>query len=70
MSRTPQFIARLEREAVRFLRHEATIKRFLHADRDFIALCHYNTNIDNAWFWRDRPARSNADCWTGVGSGR
>ena len=46
--------ARLERDAVRFLRHEATIKRFLHADRDFIALCHYNANIDNAWFWRDR----------------
>jgi len=48
-----QFIARLERDAVLFLRHEATIKRFLHADRDFIALCHWNTHIDNAWFWRD-----------------
>jgi hypothetical protein len=51
----PAFIARLEREAVRFLHHEATIKRFLHADRNFIALCHYNANIDNAWFWRDAP---------------
>ena len=50
---TPQFVARLEREAIRFLRHEATIKHYLHADRDFIALCHWNTNIDNAWFWRD-----------------
>ena len=49
----PAFIARLEDEAVRFLRHEARIKRFLHADRTFIALCHYNANIDNAWFWRD-----------------
>jgi hypothetical protein len=49
----PAFIARLEHDAVRFLRHEAAIKRFLHADRDFIALCHYNANIDNAWFWRD-----------------
>jgi hypothetical protein len=48
-----QFIARLEREAVRFLRNESTIKRFLYADRDFVALCHWNTNIDNAWFWRD-----------------
>lgn len=48
-----EFIARLEGDAVRFLRHEATIKRFLHADRDYIALCHYNANIDNAWFWRD-----------------
>jgi hypothetical protein len=49
----PAFMARLEHDAVRFLRHEATIKRFLHEDRDFIALCHYNANIDNAWFWRD-----------------
>jgi hypothetical protein len=49
----PSFVARLEHDAVRFLRHEATIKRFLHADHDFIALCHYNANIDNAWFWRD-----------------
>jgi len=50
---TPEFISRLERESVRFLRHEGTIKRFLQGDRDFIALCHYNANIDNAWFWRD-----------------
>jgi hypothetical protein len=49
----PSFVARLEHDAVRVLRHEATIKRFLHADRDYIALCHYNANIDNAWFWRD-----------------
>jgi hypothetical protein len=50
---SPSFIARLEHDAVRFLRHEAAVKRFLQADRDFIALCHYNANIDNAWFWRD-----------------
>jgi hypothetical protein len=49
----PQFIARLETEAVRVLRHEAAIRRFLNADRDLVALCHWNTNIDNAWFWRD-----------------
>jgi hypothetical protein len=51
---TPGFIDRLERDAVRFLHHEQTIKRFLNADRDFIALCHYNANIDNAWFWRNQ----------------
>jgi hypothetical protein len=50
---TPEFISKLERESVRFLRHETIIKRFLHADRNFIALCHYNANIDNAWFWRN-----------------
>jgi hypothetical protein len=49
----PAFMERLERDAVRILRQEAAIKRLLHADRDFIALCHYNANIDNAWFWRD-----------------
>jgi hypothetical protein len=47
------FIARLERDAVRFLRHEAVVQRFLQAQPEFIALCHYNANIDNAWFWRD-----------------
>jgi hypothetical protein len=49
----PQFVARLEADAVRFLRSEAAVRRFLHADPDFVALCHWNTNIDNAWFWRD-----------------
>jgi hypothetical protein len=51
--RTPTFITRLEADAVRMLQHEATIKRYLNAQPDFIALCHWNTNIDNAWFWRD-----------------
>jgi len=50
---SPQFIARLERDAVRFLEHERTIKRYMHADPDYIALSHFNANIDNAWFWRD-----------------
>jgi hypothetical protein len=49
----PAFIARLEAEGVRILRHEASIRRFLNADPDLVALCHWNTNIDNAWFWRD-----------------
>jgi len=51
--RSEEFMVRLEHEAVRFLRHEATIKQFLHSQPDYIALCHWNTNIDNAWFWRD-----------------
>ncbi len=55
--RSPQFIARLERDAVRYLHLQDRVKRFLHADRDYIALCHYNANIDNAWFWRDSAGR-------------
>jgi hypothetical protein len=49
----PAFITRMECDAVRFLQNEAAVRRFLHADDDFIALCHWNSNIDNAWFWRD-----------------
>lgn len=49
----PQFIARFERDAVRFRHHAGEVKRFLHAEPAFIALCHYNANLDNAWFWRD-----------------
>jgi hypothetical protein len=50
---SPTFLAQLERDALRFLQNEVTVKRFLYSNPDFIALCHWNTNIDNAWFWRD-----------------
>jgi hypothetical protein len=50
---TAEFIATFQRDALRFLHHEKTVKRFLHANPDFIALCHWNANIDNVWFWRD-----------------
>ena len=49
----PAFIASFERQALRVLDHEEAIKRFLHADDSLIALCHWNAQIDNAWFWRD-----------------
>ncbi|TAL01565.1 MAG: hypothetical protein EPO08_09930 [Rhodospirillaceae bacterium] len=50
---TPAFIAKLDREVVRFRQHEATVKRFLQSNPDLIALCHWNANIDNAWYWHD-----------------
>jgi hypothetical protein len=50
---TPEFIAVFERDALRFLRYERVVKHYLHSDREFIALCHFNAHIDNAWFWRD-----------------
>ena len=49
----PDFLARFEDEARLFLAHEAAIKDLLHANPDLIALCHWNANIDNAWFWQD-----------------
>ena len=51
--RSPQFIARLRDDAPRFLRHEPAVWSYLAAQTDYLALCHWNANIDNAWFWRD-----------------
>jgi hypothetical protein len=50
---SPTFFAKLDGEVGRFLDHEPTIKRFLQSEPNLIALCHWNANIDNAWFWRD-----------------
>lgn len=49
----PAFISRLERDAARFVVHEAAVKRYLLSKPDYLALCHWNSHIDNAWFWRD-----------------
>lgn len=51
--RPAAFFDRLECDALRFLDREDEVRAFLHADADFVALCHWNTNLDNAWFWRD-----------------
>jgi hypothetical protein len=67
--RTPEFIARLHREALQFLALAPKIKRFQQSNPNLIALCHWNGNIDNAWFWRD--ATRNLQCglmdWGHVG---
>ncbi|MEZ5743956.1 MAG: hypothetical protein R3D89_09620 [Sphingomonadaceae bacterium] len=48
-----RFRDRFKQDAVALFEHEVKLRRFLHADPDFIALCHWNTNIDNAWFWHN-----------------
>jgi hypothetical protein len=58
--RTPEFVAKLRAEIPLFLKHERAIKDYLHGNLDYIALCHWNANIDNAWFWRD--ASGELDC--------
>ena len=50
---TPAFADRFVRGTQLFLQHDAAIRRFLYADPRFVALAHWNTHIDNAWFWRD-----------------
>jgi hypothetical protein len=54
------FISQLAHEVVHFPEHEATIKQFLRSKPEFIALCHWNANIDNAWFWRNSDG--NLEC--------
>jgi hypothetical protein len=46
------FLARLREEAPRLALHEDFVVRHLAADEDYVALCHWNANVDNAWFWR------------------
>jgi hypothetical protein len=67
--RSEAFITKLTEEAPRFLEHQGVIKRYLYSNPDYIALCHWNANIDNAWFWRD--AQGEVECglmdWGRVG---
>jgi hypothetical protein len=50
---SPEFLACLREDVPRIAHHEQTITRQLAVDSDYVALCHWNANIDNAWFWRD-----------------
>lgn len=51
--RDPGFLAKFCADAWRIRAHEAEIQRFLTGNPDLIALCHWNSHIDNAFFWRD-----------------
>jgi hypothetical protein len=53
----PDFVARLRDEVVLFPPHEADIKRSLHERPELVALCHWNANVDNAWFWHNPEGR-------------
>lgn len=50
---SPEFLARFTVEAPRVASHEGMVLGRLAADGDYVALCHWNANVDNAWFWRD-----------------
>lgn len=34
-------------------RDERSIRQAMLRDPDYVSLCHFNVNIDNAWFWSD-----------------
>ena len=51
--RAPEFLARIDAEAPNVLDAEAAIWDHLTDAKDYIALSHWNANVDNAWFWTD-----------------
>lgn len=67
--RSQAFIASLLAGALAFRAHEDAIKTFLHSRDDMIALCHWNANSDNAWYWRDDAGDLNCGLldWGSVG---
>ncbi len=50
--RSVEFLARLEREVGALAAAGEAIRAELRQREDYIALCHWNANVDNAWFWR------------------
>jgi hypothetical protein len=54
--RSAQFIDRLSSEAPRLITLEPRIQHLLVSEPDLIALCHWNANIDNAWFMHSGEA--------------
>jgi hypothetical protein len=51
--RSTAFLARLTEEAPQVMDQEQAIWRYLAEAGDYMALSHWNANVDNAWFWAD-----------------
>ena len=51
--RSEAFMAKMRQDAHRIRAHEAEIRAFLAGNPAMIALNHWNSHIDNCWFWRD-----------------
>jgi hypothetical protein len=52
--RSDAFIAELLAQAPRAVEHADALRAAVHdSARGLFAFCHWNANIDNAWFWRD-----------------
>ena len=49
----PQFLSRLRDDVGVIADRVDALWDRLAADSDYVALCHWNANVDNAWFWRD-----------------
>lgn len=51
--RAKEFHQQFMRDIPDVIAAQHRIKALLTGNADFIALCHWNANIDNCWFWRD-----------------
>ncbi len=49
----PAFLDRFAKDALIVLEDQDAIRQHLNGQADLITLCHWNMNLDNAWFWRD-----------------
>lgn len=49
----PDFLEGFRADAPLFIAQQDAIRRFYLSRPDMIALCHWNANVDNAWFWRE-----------------
>lgn len=49
----PELLSELAGQIPLIAASENALWRQLEASEDHIALCHWNANVDNAWFWRD-----------------
>lgn len=47
------FFGRMRGDIVSIVENAEQIENYLHSDDRFVSLCHFNANIDNAWFWTD-----------------
>lgn len=49
----PEFLSRLRDDVAQIPDCVDNLWELLEADTDYVALCHWNANVDNAWFWRN-----------------
>jgi hypothetical protein len=47
------FFATMRARLVPLVAHAWQIGQAMHGDAGYVSLCHFNANIDNAWFWTD-----------------
>ncbi|MFM5906936.1 MAG: hypothetical protein ACKOPO_05030, partial [Novosphingobium sp.] len=66
--RDPAFLDRLEEDVWLVCEHEAALRDYLVSNPAFTSLNHWNSHIDNAWFWReDGEVRCGLIDWGRVG---